>query len=85
MHLAHNTLRTLRPFSKTLIVWRFGRKVRGVDFFDQGRFRPKVVFFPQFAQVAISQYPFLVFRATMMPAKERANVTTERNHFQAKC
>ena len=28
MHLVHNTLRTIRPSSITLIVWRFGRNVR---------------------------------------------------------
>jgi hypothetical protein len=54
MHLVHKTLRTLRPFSKTLTVCKFGRKVLWVAFFDQGRLRPKVVFLPQFAQVAMS-------------------------------
>jgi hypothetical protein len=35
-------------------IWRFGLKVRGVAFFDQGRFKPKEVFFPQFAHFAIN-------------------------------
>jgi hypothetical protein len=58
MHFAHNTLRTFLPSSITVTVCKFGRKVREVAFFDQGRLRPKVVFLPQCAHLAISQVPF---------------------------
>lgn len=58
MHLAHSTLRTFRPLSRTLTVCKFGRKVRGVAFLDQGRFKPKVVFLPQCAHLAIFLLPF---------------------------
>jgi hypothetical protein len=53
IHLAHSTLRTLRPSSYTVTFWRLGRKVRGVDFFDHGRFRPNAVFLSQCAHFAI--------------------------------
>lgn len=53
MHLAHKTFLILRPSSYREIFWRFGRKVRRVAFLDQGRFLPKVVFFPQFSHIAI--------------------------------
>jgi hypothetical protein len=43
-HLAHTTLRT------------FGRKVRRVLLFDQGRFLPKLVVLPQFAHFAIMYF-----------------------------
>ena len=53
MHLAHRTLWTNWPFSITLTVWRLGRNVRWVAFFDQGRLRPNVVVLPQCAHFAI--------------------------------
>src|SRR3989304_3255034 len=59
MHLVHNSLRTLRPFTYTETFCRLGWKVRRVAFFDQGRLRPKVDFFPQFSQIAIACLPFL--------------------------
>jgi hypothetical protein len=37
MHFVHNNRCTLRPFSMTDTVCRFGRKIRRVAFFDQGR------------------------------------------------
>jgi hypothetical protein len=58
MHFVHNTFRTFLPSSIKVTVCRFGRKVREVAFFDQGRFRPKVVFLPQCAHLAISLVPF---------------------------
>ncbi len=58
MHLAHKTLRFLRPFSKTLMVCKFGRNVLGVAFFDQGRLRPNAVVLPQCAHFAIITLPY---------------------------
>jgi hypothetical protein len=48
MQRVQRTFLTSRSPSSTLTVWRLGRKVRRVAFFDQGRLRPKVVFLPQF-------------------------------------
>jgi hypothetical protein len=59
MHLAHNSLRTLRLPSKTLTFCKFGLNWRGVAFLDQGRFCPKEVVFPQFAHFAMMNHPFL--------------------------
>jgi hypothetical protein len=49
----HTVFRTLRPFSHSVTLCRLGRKARGVDFFDQGRFRPKVVVLPQISHFAM--------------------------------
>ncbi len=72
----------------TVIVCRFGRNVRGVDFFDQGRLRPNDVFLPQCAQVAMSQIlsRYLNNQVELMSAEpflKRANHTTHHNLFQA--
>jgi hypothetical protein len=58
MHLAHSTFRTFFPASKTVMVCKFGLKVRGVAFLDQGRLRPKAVFFPQLSHFAIFKTSF---------------------------
>ena len=62
----HTVLRTLRPFSHTVTLWRLGRKARGVDFFDQGRLRPKVVVLPQISHFAM--IPILFAKITRQRA-----------------
>lgn len=55
-HLAHRTLRTFLPPSKTLTVCKFGRNVRRVALLDHGRLRPNDVALPQFAHFAIFHF-----------------------------
>src|SRR4030065_1171500 len=44
------------------MVCRLGRNDRGVALFDQGRLRPKVVFLPQCAHLAIIPLPYQEIR-----------------------
>jgi len=71
----------------TVMVCRFGRKVRWVAFFDQGRFLPKVVFLPQCAQVAMIKFlsRYLNKQVELMIAKpflKRANHTILHDQLQ---
>ena len=50
-------IRTLRPSFHTVTFCKLGRKARGVDFFDQGRLSPNVVFLPQISHLAINSPP----------------------------
>jgi hypothetical protein len=53
IHLAHNTFRTFRPFSKTVTFCRLGRNVRFVARMEKERLCPKVVFLPQVSHFAM--------------------------------
>ncbi len=70
IHFAQRTARIFRPFSYRVTFWRFGRNVREVALLDHGRFRPKVVFLPQCAHLAIT----LSFHLICPPSLEMAAV-----------
>jgi len=53
MHLAHNTFRTITPFSYTETFCRFGLNLRLVARNEKLRLCPKVVVFPQCSHFAI--------------------------------
>jgi len=60
MHLVQSTLCTLRPFSITNVFCKFGLNLRLVARWEKERACPNVVDFPQFAHLAIENFPFLL-------------------------
>ena len=53
IHFAHNVFCTRRPLSSKVTFWRFTLNLRRVECIDLGTLRPKLVFFPQWAHLAI--------------------------------
>ena len=84
MHLAHITLRTLRPSTITVTFWRLGRKVRLVARREKLRLCPKVVVLPQDSHFAIVEFlsEILVKRGANAFPAATGDFTTLRISYQ---